>query len=44
MKNGVPFDVAFDMDPFYRRAMAVKFSQFNGAKFNFARMEFEDDD
>ncbi len=43
MKNGVPFDVAFEMDDLYRTAMAINFSRFEGAKFNIDRMEWETD-
>jgi hypothetical protein len=39
--NGVPFDVAFQVGDVYRAGMAIKFSEFNGHRFNVERMRFE---
>jgi hypothetical protein len=41
VKNGVPFDVAFQMDEILRAAMAIKFAEFEGSKFNWHTMDFE---
>ena len=40
--NGVPFDVAFQMPDVDRFAMCIVFSGFQGAKFDWDRMRFED--
>jgi hypothetical protein len=42
VKNGVPFDVAFALDDATRAAFAIKFSEFEGHKFNFENMAFDD--
>jgi hypothetical protein len=42
VKNGVPFDVAFALDDATRTAFSIKFSEFEGHKFNYSNMEFED--
>ncbi len=41
--NGVPFDVAFQVEPDIRMAMAIRFSIFHGGKFNFETMRFEEE-
>lgn len=41
MRNGVPFDTAFELPETTRAAFSIVFSQFEGAKFNWDRMEFE---
>jgi hypothetical protein len=41
IKNGVHFDTAFEMDGIVRSAMAIKFAQFEGGKFNVETMRFE---
>lgn len=40
--NGVPFDLAFQLDEMTRAAFAIVFSGFHGAKFNWNTMRFED--
>jgi hypothetical protein len=40
VKNGVPFDVAFDLDDVDRSAMSIHFSRFEGNKFNIDRLEW----
>lgn len=42
VRNGVPFDVAFGLDEVTRAAWAIVFSEFEGAKFNWATMQFEE--
>ncbi|MEX3933269.1 hypothetical protein AB4Y32_15950 [Paraburkholderia phymatum] len=50
MKNGVPFHSAFGMsasrdwriDKIERRAMAITFSCFNGAEYDWEAMRFKD--
>jgi hypothetical protein len=37
----VPFDVAFSVDDVTRTAFSIVFSEFEGNKFNYERMEFE---
>ncbi len=44
IRNGVPFDVAFDMDETIRTAMAINFSRFEGGTFNVERLEWEKDE
>lgn len=44
MKNGVPFDVAFGLDEVTRAAFSIVFSEMEGNKFDFNRMEFVKDD
>ncbi len=34
VKNGIPFDVAFSLDPVERLAWVVIFGEFNGLTFN----------
>ena len=41
MKNGVPFDVAFDADSAFRMAATVVFGEFEGGTFDWDRMEWE---
>lgn len=43
VSNGVPWDVAMDMDAVDRQAFAIIFSEFQGHKFNTRTMRFEDD-
>jgi hypothetical protein len=40
--NGVPFDVAFQIEPTMRAAMSIRFSIFAGGKFNFETMRFDE--
>lgn len=40
--HGVPFDLAFQLDDNTRAAFSIIFSQFEGNKFNFNTMTFED--
>jgi hypothetical protein len=40
VKNGVPFDLAFSLDDVTRAAFCIKFSEFEGNKFDYNRMEF----
>jgi hypothetical protein len=40
--NGIPFDVAFALDDVERQWMSIKFSQFQGGKFNMNTMQFEE--
>jgi len=40
--NGVPFDVAFNLDEVNRRWMSIRFSTFHGAKFDTDTMRFEE--
>jgi hypothetical protein len=42
VKNNVPFDVAFALDDVTRAAFSIKFSEFEGHKFNFENMAFEE--
>jgi hypothetical protein len=42
VKNGVPIDVAFQLDDTMRAAMAIAFSEFNGAEFDVDRMRFKE--
>lgn len=52
MKNGVPFEIAFGIEPenrkvayldaLEREAAAIHFAIFDGGKFNFDTMQFED--
>ena len=42
MHNGVPWDVAMNLDDVERAAMCVIFSEFQGHKFNTQTMRFED--
>jgi hypothetical protein len=41
VRNGVPFDTAFELPDDIRAGFAIVFSQFEGAKFNFNTMTFE---
>lgn len=40
--NGVPFDLAFQLDDITRAAWCITFSQFHGVKFDWDRMRFEE--
>lgn len=45
MRNGVPFDLLFecvDLADYERLAMSVMFSEFEGNKFNWETMMFEE--
>lgn len=42
MKNGVPYDVAFSLPPALRLAYAIAFGQFEGGKFDWGRMQWEE--
>lgn len=42
VKNGVPFDVAFELDEIQRTGWCIIFSEMEGAKFNFHTMQYED--
>lgn len=42
VKNNVPFDVAFSLDDVTRTAWCIVFSEFEGNKFNWDAMKFED--
>ena len=41
MRNGVPFDVAFQIDDVTRAGWCIIFSEMEGAKFDFNTMRFE---
>lgn len=43
MKNGIPFDVAFDLDDEMRTAWSIIFSEHEGAKFDFNTMDWKKD-
>lgn len=40
VKNGVPFDVAFELEEIERAAWSIIFSEMNGAKFDWNAMSF----
>ncbi|GGH14874.1 hypothetical protein GCM10007036_14470 [Alsobacter metallidurans] len=40
-KNGVPFDVAFSMEPAMRLAACIAFGEMDGGKWNWSRMAWE---
>lgn len=42
VKNGVPFDTAFQLDEVTRAGFCIIFAGFEGAKFNWNTMAFED--
>ena len=42
VKNNVPFDVAFSLRPKMRMAWSIIISEFDGSKFNWDQMRFED--
>jgi hypothetical protein len=42
VRNGVPFDTAFQLDDATRTAFAIVFSEFEGNEFDFNRMEFKE--
>ena len=44
VKNGIPFDVAFQLDDVTRAAWSIAFSEMEGAKFDWAAMRFREDD
>jgi hypothetical protein len=41
VKNGVPYERAFDMEDAERIAHSVVFGEFEGQKFNWSTMRFE---
>lgn len=41
VKNGVPFDVAFQLDDVTRAAWCITFSEMDGARFNWSSIKFE---
>lgn len=43
MKNGIPFDVAFQADDTTRAAWSIIFSEHEGAKFDFGTMDWKKD-
>lgn len=43
VRNGVPYDVAFSLSDTERAAYCIVFSKFEGAKFNWDTMTFEDE-
>jgi len=43
IKNGIPFDVAFSLDDNTRAAWSIKFSEMDGAKFDWSTMRFKDE-
>ena len=43
VKNGVPFDVAFQLDDVTRAGFSIIFSEMEGAKFDFNMMQFKED-
>jgi hypothetical protein len=43
VKNGIPFDVAFCLDDVDRMAWCIIMSEFLGRRFNWSRMEFEEE-
>jgi hypothetical protein len=40
--HGVPFDVAFALSDVERTAYSIIFSEFEGQKFNWNRMQFDE--
>lgn len=42
MKHGIPFNVAFELDQATRAAWCIVFSEFEGATFDWGRMQFEE--
>jgi hypothetical protein len=42
VKHNVPFDVAFALDDVTRAAFSIVFSEFEGSKFDWERLRFED--
>jgi hypothetical protein len=43
VRSGIPFDVAFSLDDVTRAAWCITFSEFEGNRFNWSTMEFDDD-
>jgi hypothetical protein len=43
VRNGVPFDVAFQIDEVTRGAWCIIFSEMEGARFDWNTMQFEKD-
>jgi len=43
VKNGIPFDVAFGVDDITRTAWCIAFSEMEGHRFDWERMEFHKD-
>lgn len=41
VKNGVPFNVSFELDDITRTGWSIIFSEFEGQKFNFDSMGWE---
>lgn len=44
MRNGIPFDVAFQLDDVTRAAWCIVFSEMEGRVFDWDRMAFKDDE
>jgi hypothetical protein len=42
VRGGIPFDVAFGLDDVTRAAWCIVFSQFEGSKFNWQTMQWDD--
>ncbi len=42
VRNGIPFDVAFTVDDVTRAAWCIVFSEMEGNRFNWNRMQFEE--
>jgi hypothetical protein len=42
VRNGVPFDVAFDLDETTRAAWCIVFAEMEGNKFDWSSMTFKD--
>lgn len=42
MKNGVPFEIAFNMNPDIRLAMSITFSEMEGSEFDFDNWQFKE--
>lgn len=44
MKNGIPFDLAFQLDDETRAGFCIVFGELEGGRFNWDSMSFEKDD
>ena len=42
VRNGIPFDVAFGVDDVTRAAWCIVFSEMEGNRFDWSRMQFEE--